>query len=133
METAKLLILSFALALAASNATGAIPDQIHPLRPQFGSAGRKIPGVHCLSWWLAVEMDNIQNWKVIPMECENYVGNYMLGWQYRMDSKFVCAAAYNYARNLTLGKDGKDIWIFDIDETSLSNLPYYARPDNAFG
>ncbi|XP_010258707.1 PREDICTED: acid phosphatase 1-like [Nelumbo nucifera] len=32
-----------------------------------------------------------------------------------------------YAENLKLTRDGKDVWIFDIDETILSNLPYYAR------
>ncbi|KAK4773441.1 hypothetical protein SAY87_028460 [Trapa incisa] len=137
METSKLLFLSLALALAAaSNAAtaGAIPGHIHPLRPQLGSsAGRNIPGLNCLSWRLAVEADNIQHWTVVPKECENYVGNYMLGLQYRIDSKFVSGSAYVYAKNLTLGKDGKDVWVFDIDETSLSNLPYYAQPDNAFG
>nr|ACJ85120.1 unknown [Medicago truncatula] len=30
-----------------------------------------------------------------------------------------------YARTLNL-KDGRDLWVFDIDETTLSNLPYYA-------
>ncbi|KAK4790329.1 hypothetical protein SAY86_017633 [Trapa natans] len=137
METLKLLFLSLALALtAASNAATArsIPDHIHPLRPQLGtSAGRRIPGLNCLSWRLAVEADNIQDWTVVPKECENYVGNYMLGLQYRIDSKFVTGSAYLYAKNLTLGKDGKDVWVFDIDDTSLSNLPYYAQPDTAFG
>lgn len=132
--TTKLLVLFLVLTqIAASDAGGVFHDQIHLLRPQSGSAGRKIPGINCLSWRLAVEMDNIQNWDVVPMQCENYVGNYMLGKQYRRDSEEMTAAAYNYAKNLTLGKDGKDIWVFDIDDTSLSNLPYYARPDNAFG
>ncbi|OWM76523.1 acid phosphatase 1-like [Punica granatum] len=132
MEVTSLLAVFFALTFAASNAKE-IPDQIHPLRPQSGAAGRKIPGVHCLSWRLAVETDNIRNWDVVPQVCENYVGHYMLGGQYRMDCYAAAAAAYEYAKSLTLGKDGKDVWIFDVDETALSNLPYYARPDNAFG
>ena len=41
--------------------------------------------------------------------------------------------AFQYAKSLNLIGDGKDIWVFDIDETTLSNVPYYARPDVAFG
>lgn len=33
-----------------------------------------------------------------------------------------------YARASTLvGTDERDAWVFDIDETLLSNLPYYAQ------
>ncbi|KAG5523499.1 hypothetical protein RHGRI_035339 [Rhododendron griersonianum] len=35
--------------------------------------------------------------------------------------------------NLTLAGDGKDIWVFDLDETALSELDYYSLPDVAFG
>nr|AFK41939.1 unknown [Lotus japonicus] len=55
----------------------------------------------------------------------------MIGQQYRSDSKTVCKQAYFYARSLNLPRDGKNIWVFDIDETSLSNLPYYA--EHGFG
>lgn len=51
----------------------------------------------------------------------------MLGFQYRQDSKLVAREAYVYAKTLNLTGDGTDIWVFDIDETSLSNLPYYAQ------
>ncbi|KAJ7963088.1 acid phosphatase 1-like [Quillaja saponaria] len=50
----------------------------------------------------------------------------MLGQQYREDS-VVANEAFLYAKSLNLSKDGNDIWIFDIDETTLSNLPYYAQ------
>ncbi|MED6185224.1 hypothetical protein PIB30_054988 [Stylosanthes scabra] len=76
---------------------------------------------------LGVEAHNIIEWSTIPQECEGYVGNYVLGKKYREDSKAVTEEAYKYAKSLTLGGDGKDIWVFDIDETSLSNLPYYAQ------
>nr|XP_016443828.1 PREDICTED: acid phosphatase 1-like [Nicotiana tabacum] len=36
-------------------------------------------------------------------------------------------------KDSTIGGDGKDVWVFDIDETTLFNLPYYARSDVAFG
>ena len=51
----------------------------------------------------------------------------MLGLQYRMDSEVVANEAILYAQSLKLAGDSKDIWVFNIDETSLSNLPYYAR------
>ncbi|KAE8655708.1 pentatricopeptide repeat-containing protein [Hibiscus syriacus] len=51
----------------------------------------------------------------------------MLGHQYRKYSSMVANEALLYAQSLTLSGDGKDVWVFDIDETSLSNLPYYAQ------
>lgn len=46
------------------------------------------------------------------------------------DSTTVFLAAYAYAQSLNLAADGKDIWIFDIDETSLSNLPIFLSIDS---
>ncbi|KAL1293030.1 hypothetical protein HN51_053605 [Arachis hypogaea] len=104
---------------------------IFPLRLKSGLGGHYIPETSCSSWRLGVEAHNIIEWTSIPKECVDYVGNYLLGKQYREDSKAVTEEAYKYAKNLNLIGDGKDIWIFDIDETSLSNLPYYA--DHGFG
>ncbi|KAH0749435.1 hypothetical protein KY290_028667 [Solanum tuberosum] len=72
------------------------------------NVGYPVPQLDCLSWRLAVETNNLQNWKLVPKECENYVG-------------------------LKLNRDGKDVWVFDVDDTTLSNLPYYARSDVRFG
>lgn len=57
----------------------------------------------------------------------------MVGKQYRLDCDTVVNAAIEHAKSQKIPRDGKGIWVFDIDETSLSNLPYYARPDVAFG
>lgn len=92
-----------------------------------------IPTINCLSWRLGVETYNIRDWKLVPLECEGYIGRYMLGRQYRNDCDAVVDSAINYAMTLNITGDGKDIWVFDIDETALSNLPYYARRDVAFG
>ncbi|GAV75922.1 LOW QUALITY PROTEIN: PPR domain-containing protein/Acid_phosphat_B domain-containing protein/PPR_1 domain-containing protein/PPR_2 domain-containing protein [Cephalotus follicularis] len=105
--------------------------QIHLLRPQSGAGGQKVAQVSCLSWRFAVETNNIRGWSTVPHECEGYVGHYMLGDQYREDSKEVLNEAFLYAQSLKLAGDGKYIWVFDIDETSLSNLPYYA--EHGFG
>ncbi|KAK7294272.1 hypothetical protein RJT34_17159 [Clitoria ternatea] len=115
------------LAIACHGSEHGVNFNIFPLRMKTGSGGHYIPDVSCLSWRVGVEAHNIIDWKTVPQECEGYIGNYMLGDQYRADSKMVCAQAYLYAKTLNLTRDGRDIWVFDIDETALSNLPYYAH------
>ncbi|KAK6914807.1 Acid phosphatase, class B-like [Dillenia turbinata] len=122
------LLFFLSTAIVASHCSEVASEgQIHLLRPQSGSGGRLLSGLSCLSWRLAVEANNIIEWETIPATCEGYVGHYMLGHQYRKDIQAVVYAAIGYAKSLNISKDGKDIWIFDIDETSLSNLPYYAK------
>ncbi|KAL2555092.1 HAD superfamily [Forsythia ovata] len=110
-----------------------VVHQIHPLRPRSGAGGYRLENINCQSWRLAVETKNIINWKLVPEACEGYIGHYMLGKQYRKDCETVANVAIEYAKSLTLAGDGKDIWVFDIDETTLSNMPYYARSDVQFG
>lgn len=132
----RVVIMCFILLLGSNNAQGdqsGPAHQIHLLMPRTGSAGHPITGLDCTSWRLAVETNNLRDWKTVPEECEGYVGHYMMGAQYRKDCSIVADAAYAYVSSLELNKDGKDAWIFDIDETSLSNLPYYARHDVGFG
>ncbi|CAD6334396.1 unnamed protein product [Miscanthus lutarioriparius] len=102
---------------------------IHALHPLLGSAGdfSRRAGVPCDSWRLAVETYNKRDWTTVPASCEGYVGHYMLGGHYRRDSRVVVDEAVAYAETLNLGGNGKEVWVFDIDETSLSNLPYYAN------
>ncbi|XP_052157096.1 acid phosphatase 1-like [Oryza glaberrima] len=102
---------------------------IHALRPLLGSGGQLAAraGVACDSWRLGVEAHNVIGWKTVPARCEGYVGHYMLGGHYRRDSAVVVDEAIAYAESLQLAGNGKEIWVFDIDETSLSNLPYYAK------
>ncbi|XP_022854705.1 acid phosphatase 1-like [Olea europaea var. sylvestris] len=103
--------------------------QIYILRPRSGAAGHRLEGLDCLSWCLVVETNNLQNWDTVFMSCEDIVGHYMLGKQYRHECELVSDAAIKYAKSLKLAGDGKDIWIFDVDETVLINIPYYARSD----
>jgi acid phosphatase len=101
---------------------------IHALRPLLASGGQlgRAANIPCDSWRLAVEAYNKRDWKTVPAKCERYVGNYMLGGHYRRDSRVVIDEAIAYAESLKLAGNGKELWVFDIDETSLSNLPYYA-------
>ncbi|XP_031503279.1 acid phosphatase 1-like [Nymphaea colorata] len=87
--------------------------------------------MHCQSWRFGVETNNIRSWKTVPVECADYVKNYMMKRGYVYDLEMVAKEAGNYARTVQLVGDGNDIWIFDIDETLLSNLPYYV--DHGFG
>ncbi|XP_030972174.1 acid phosphatase 1-like [Quercus lobata] len=127
----RMLLLFFLATVVVSSSQGSdlgLSYHIHLLRPQ---SGNKVPGLSCLSWRLGVETRNIIGWTTVPKECEGYVGHYMLGYQYREDSKVVTNQAIVYAQSLKLKGDGKDLWVFDIDETTLSNLPYYA--EHGFG
>ncbi|MDF5581050.1 HAD family acid phosphatase, partial [Vibrio parahaemolyticus] len=99
--------------------------QIFPLRMKTGPGGHYIPEVSCKSWRLGVEAHNVIDWRTIPQDCEGYIGNYMLGEQYRSDSKTVNQQAYFYARDLEVHP--KDTFVFSIDGTVLSNIPYYQK------
>ncbi|KAJ4718008.1 Acid phosphatase 1 [Melia azedarach] len=87
------------------------------------------PDFSCLSWRFGVETNNIRDWKTVPKVCEEDVKIYMSSFspQYEDDSRAVVLEAFQFAGSLKLAEDGKDIWIFDIDETSLSDLPFYAQ------
>nr|CAB71336.2 putative acid phosphatase [Hordeum vulgare subsp. vulgare]CAF31501.1 putative acid phosphatase [Hordeum vulgare subsp. vulgare] len=147
-RTTALLLVAAALLAASSSAwevniqmpaSAAVDDAvaplIHALRPLLGSG--KQAGVACDSWRLGVEAYNVRDWKTVPANCEGYVGHYMLGNHFRRDCKVVIDQAIAYVDGLKLAGNGKDVWVFDIDETTLSNLPYYAthgfgaRPYNA--
>ncbi|GLJ26160.1 hypothetical protein SUGI_0501650 [Cryptomeria japonica] len=81
---------------------------------------------HCLSWRLNVEANNLRHWKVVPEECIEYVGTYMLNGDYERDLAAVIEQAVIYARQFSPGEDdGRDAWVLDVDETALSNLEYY--------
>ncbi|CAN6248155.1 unnamed protein product [Urochloa humidicola] len=102
---------------------------IHMLRPLLSTGGHlgQKGGVSCDSWRFAVETNTLRDWKTIPARCEKYVGNYMIGDHYQSDSRTVVNEAIAYAESLKLSGNGKEVWVFDVDETTLSNLPYYSK------
>lgn len=79
----------------------------------------------CGSFFYNSQVNNDQGWTVVPAECVDGVGEYMEGFQYNVDTEGVTQAALNFLKSLKPEGDGKDVVVFDIDETSLSNLPYY--------
>lgn len=83
--------------------------------------------VRCASWRLAAEANNLAPWRAVPAECADHVRAYVTGAGYRSDLDLVARESAAYARAAPLQGDGRDAWVFDIDETLLSNLPYYAE------
>ncbi|KAL7584590.1 hypothetical protein Lser_V15G43657 [Lactuca serriola] len=83
--------------------------------------------LRCTGWRVAGEANNLSPWKTIPQECIDYVKDYMLSRSYEIDLQMVSNEAARFAKSIDLEGDGMDAWIFDIDETLLSNLPYYAE------
>ncbi|CAN6191447.1 unnamed protein product [Urochloa humidicola] len=107
----------------------------HLARPLVLDLPDDVPAeVRCASWRLAAEANNLSPWKAVPAECAAHVRGYVTGVAYRSDLELVARESAAYARTAApqlRGGDGRDAWVFDIDETLLSNLPYYA--DHGFG
>jgi acid phosphatase len=91
----------------------------------------RVAASSCASWRLGVETNNIRAWYSIPAACRGYVSDYMFGEQFRQDCAVVAREAAAYAEGLALAGDGREAWVFDVDDTALTNLPYYA--DTGFG
>eukprot|EP01018_Ginkgo_biloba_P015155 Gb_26919 [translate_table: standard] len=72
---------------------------------------------------------NVRDWQTVPKRCVPYIKCYMRCGQYNMDFEAVIGESIAYLNNLSLVGDGKDAWVFDIDETSLSNIHLYAEYD----
>lgn len=80
---------------------------------------------------MAVETNNAGSWTVIPSKCVSSIKTYYNIGQFDKDYNVVASYALAYAKTVQLAGDGKDAWVFDVDETLLSNFQYYA--DNGYG
>ncbi|XP_038890795.1 acid phosphatase 1-like isoform X2 [Benincasa hispida] len=81
----------------------------------------------CESWKFAVEVNAAGPWKSVPRPCIGFVREYFNGGRYLSDSKVVVKYSLTFANsvNVAVKDSGRDAWVFDVDETLLSNLPYY--------
>ncbi|XP_043707309.1 acid phosphatase 1-like [Telopea speciosissima] len=84
---------------------------------------------YCEAWRINVELHNILNFEVIPEECTDYIGRYMRSDQYKIDSKKTLEECTFYLHNpfKFMTGDGMDAWAFDVDDTLLSNVPYFKK------
>lgn len=80
----------------------------------------------CRSIILNFELNNIQGNNVFPSMCEEYVFQYMTRGQYVTDVNGAIEAAENCLISAIVNGDGSDTVILDIDETALSNFPYFS-------
>lgn len=80
---------------------------------------------YCLSWRLAVEANNLRAWRTVPSQCLRYIEIYMIGGQYDRDIGLIVEQIMSYVNEITLSNDGMDAWIFDVDDTCISNVFYY--------
>jgi acid phosphatase len=92
-----------------------------------GGGGGEDP--YCLSWRVMVEANNAKGWRTVPAPCVGYVRGYMAsswGGQYYRDVAAVADQVAAYAARIApAAADGLDAWVFDVDDTCLSNQPYY--------
>ncbi|KAF8407112.1 hypothetical protein HHK36_006237 [Tetracentron sinense] len=86
---------------------------------------RRLDTLFCDSWRFTVETNDAGFWEKIPKRCLRFVEDYMTGDRYVSDSDVVTDDSLSFASTVEIAGDGKDIWVFDIDETLLSNVPYY--------
>lgn len=83
---------------------------------------------YCESWRINVELHNIQDFTVVPEECVSYIGKYVASSQYHVDSERTIEECRLYlSTSCPLKKDGRDAWLFDIDDTLLSTVPYFKK------
>ncbi|KAK3193462.1 hypothetical protein Dsin_024772 [Dipteronia sinensis] len=87
---------------------------------------------YCESWRINVELNNIREFDVVPHECIDHIKKYMTSAQYIADSERAIEEIRLYLTSCcSLHGDGKDAWIFDVDDTLLSTIPYYKK--HAYG
>lgn len=112
-----LLLYVFAIASA---------DPSHSLLRMRSAPAGAADGLFCDSWRLSVETNNAGYWRTIPPKCLEIVAEYVNGDRYLSDSDVIAVDSLSFAETVRIVGDRKDAWVFDIDETLLSNVPYYA-------
>ncbi|KAJ1292449.1 hypothetical protein BS78_02G392100 [Paspalum vaginatum] len=80
---------------------------------------------YCLTWRVMVEANNAKAWRTVPPQCVAYVAAYMAWGQYYRDVGAAAGLAAAYAAQIDMNADADDAWVLDVDDTCLSNQPYY--------
>lgn len=132
--------ISYAFFLVSFAGAALVVDHIHggdsyiprPMVVEYSdveslASGNDDVRLWCESWRFAGEANNLGPWTTVPVECAGYVKSYMTGKKYAFDLEMTSREASRFARSVQIKNDGMDAWVFDIDETLLSNLPYYAE------
>ncbi|KNA20723.1 hypothetical protein SOVF_049830 [Spinacia oleracea] len=120
-RTLSLLLLISLLSFTPSQS---LSPENHLLLPSNRKLG-KDDQLFCESWRFSVETNDAGIWSTIPSRCFDFVKNYITGDHYLLDSKIVAEDELEFAKSVNVSGDGKDAWVFDVDETLLFNIPYY--------
>ncbi|XVF49083.1 hypothetical protein PTKIN_Ptkin03bG0240000 [Pterospermum kingtungense] len=121
-----LLLISILISSSAAVSSSSFEPLIQlPTTVTIDRKSRVDDDLYCSSWHLSVETNNAGSWSQIPSRCVSFVQDYMTGQRYVSDCEVVANYSVGFASSVEIKADGKDAWIFDVDETLLSNLPYY--------
>ncbi|KAG6501628.1 acid phosphatase 1-like [Zingiber officinale] len=121
-----LLLYVSAIAIAIAIASADSSHSLLRMRIAPAGGGGAADGLFCDSWRLSVETNNAGYWRTIPPKCLEIVATYVNGDRYLSDSDIIAVDCLSFAETVRIVGDKKDAWVFDIDETLLSNVPYYA-------
>ncbi|XP_074568154.1 acid phosphatase 1-like [Curcuma longa] len=116
-------LLLYVLAIASADPSHSL---LRMRNAPAGAGGAAADGLFCDSWRLSVETNNAGNWRTIPPKCLEIVAEYVNGDRYLSDSDIIAVDSLSFAETVRIVGDRKDVWVLDIDETLLSNVPYYA-------
>ncbi|KAJ7570311.1 hypothetical protein O6H91_01G114500 [Diphasiastrum complanatum] len=83
------------------------------------------PPNFCASFTRNVEVNNLNGWS-LPKDCESFVSEYINGGQYYSDIEKTVKVVTDYLTSVVLEANTLDALVLDVDETALSNVPYYA-------
>ncbi|KAK4479112.1 hypothetical protein RD792_014623 [Penstemon davidsonii] len=124
------VLLIVFLTLSPTSSSQSIIQMITKEETHLSSDGvsgrRRGIDLYCESWRFTVETNDAGSWSRIPEKCVDFVKEYITGERYSSESEAVADSSLAYAKSVGLSGNGKDAWVFDIDETLLSNVPYYA-------
>ncbi|XP_042021075.1 uncharacterized protein LOC121768612 [Salvia splendens] len=93
---------------------------------EFGDFNYKI---NCPSFRVGVEANNLRDWDTIPSYCKNYIKTYLTKNQWSLDVEALANEAFEYAATFEQDAYLNYCWVFDVEETLLSNLNYLASSD----
>ncbi|KAF7102752.1 hypothetical protein CFC21_103827 [Triticum aestivum] len=122
-----LLVLAAAAAVVVAGAESVL-RQVTDVPTAVSSGVSDADALFCDSWRLSVETANAGPWRTVPARCGASVRAYMEGERYASDSAVAAAESLAFAAQAFASGVGGAMpaWVFDVDETLLSNAPYYA-------
>ncbi|KAJ0966534.1 hypothetical protein J5N97_023451 [Dioscorea zingiberensis] len=83
---------------------------------------------YCESWRINVELHNIRDFDTVPGECVDFIVKYMTSSQYNADVQRAAEESSLFlTKTFNLNSDGFDAWVFDLDDTLLSTIPYFKK------